>query len=542
MIARKKKIVLYQPQQCDQKRGIPSSRDLLPLEMLTIATFPDREGYEVVIIDAQLYEEEEAHRRLLEACEGALLYATTGILGYMVVDGYNASKKVRERFPDLTSVVGGWFASVKTEMQLRTGFYDAVVLGQGEFVFHEIVQAVDAGEPLDSVQGLALLRDDEVVFTGKRKPVSWENTPWAPWHLLDIEPYRTHQLRPGSHGDYLRMPGPGVGDEARQPYFGISYYSSYGCPEPCTFCCSPIVTDRRWKAMKGQRILEELSDLHERWGFDVVRFHDANWGVAEKRVAEFADMKLESGQPWKYNAFLETHSILHYKSETLDKLAQSGLYIAEIGAEAGSDEMMSKIGKPIKGDDNIAAAVEMDKRGICASVTYIIGYPHEEPGSMIATIDQCRRLHNAAPLARPTVWPYRPIPGTAMWDQAIDLGYDPPKTIVDWGSIGEYHMEETWPGKIPQFVANMRKMYQHYVTLDYGMARGKRGLWEKRAGRRLRNGSYHSTAGRIEAKAFSIYNRLARKLSSGGETSRSFIDPEHASFMPGVKPQKQTAS
>jgi len=173
MIARKKKIVLYQPQQCDQKRGIPSSRDLLPLEMLTIATFPDREGYEVVIIDAQLYEEEEAHRRLLEACEGALLYATTGILGYMVVDGYNASKKVRERFPDLTSVVGGWFASVKTEMQLRTGFYDAVVLGQGEFVFHEIVQAVDAGEPLDSVQGLLLLRPYDAVFTVKRKPVSW---------------------------------------------------------------------------------------------------------------------------------------------------------------------------------------------------------------------------------------------------------------------------------------------------------------------------------------------------------------------------------
>ena len=541
MIARKKKIVLYQPQQCDQKRGIPSARDLLPLEMLTIATFPDREGYEVVIVDAQLYEEEEAHRRLLEACEGAMLYATTGILGYMVVDGYNASKKVRERFPDLVSVVGGWFASVKTEMQLRTGFYDAVVLGQGEFVFHEIVQAVDAGEPLDSVMGLALLRDDQVVFTGKRKPVSWENTPWAPWHLIDIEPYRTHQLRPGSGGDYLRMPGPGRGDEARQPYFGISYYSSYGCPEPCTFCCSPIVTDRRWKAMKGDRIMDELSDLHQRWGFDVVRFHDANWGVAEKRVKEFAELKLSSGQPWKYNAFLETHSILNYEASTLDALAESGLYIAEIGAEAGSDAMMEKIGKPIHGDDNIAAAVEMDKRGICASVTYIIGYPHEDPRSMVSTIDQCRRLHNAAPLARPTVWPYRPIPGTAMWDQAIELGYDPPKTIVEWGSIGEYHMEETWPGKIPQDIANMRKMYQHYVTLDYGLARGKRGVWEKRAARRLQNGSYYSTAGRIEAKAFSVYNRLASKLTSDGETSRSFIDPEHASFMPGVKPQKQTA-
>jgi hypothetical protein len=147
----------------------------------------------------------------------------------------------------------------------------------------------------------------------------------------------------------------------------------------------------------------------------------------------------------------------------------------------------------------------------------------------------------AAPLARPTVWPFRPIPGTVMWDQAIELGYDPPKSVVEWGSIGEYHMEETWPGKIPQHIANMRKMYQHYVTLDYGFARNKRGLWEKRAAKRLSQGTYATTAGRVEAKAFSIYNRLAKKLASRGDSSRSFIDPDHASFMPGTRPVKPSA-
>lgn len=542
MISRKKKIVLYQPQQVDQSRGLPSAKDLLPLEMLAIAGLPLKDGFEIEIVDASLYSEEEAHKRLVAACDGALMYATTGILGYMVVDGYNASKLIKETYPDLPMIAGGWFASVKYDLQLRTGFYDAVVLGQGELTFHDVVRAIDSGEPLDSVPGLALLRDDEIVFTEKRKVVNWDTLPDNPWHLIDIEPYREHQLRAKSHGDYLRMPGPGHDGEERKPYFGISYYSSYGCPEPCTFCCSPIVTGRRWKAMRGDRMLDELAELHDRWNFDVVRFHDANWGVAQKRVKEFAELKLEREQPWKYNAFLETHSILNYDASTLDTLAESGLYIAEIGAEAGTDEMMEKIGKPIKGDDNIAASVEMDKRGVCASVTYIIGYPHEGPESMRSTIDQCRRLHVAAPLARPTVWPFRPIPGTVFWDQAIELGYQPPQSIVEWGSIGEYHMEETWPGKIPQSVADMRKMYQHYVTLDYGFARNKRGIWEKRAGRRLADGSYYSTAARIEAKAFSVYNNLSKKLSSRGDSSRSFIDPDHASFMPGTKPAKPTAN
>jgi radical SAM superfamily enzyme YgiQ (UPF0313 family) len=531
----KKKIVLYQPQQVDASIGPPSSGDMLPLEMLTIAAYPDRDGYEIVIVDGSLYPQEQAHARVLEACEGALLYATTGILGFMVNDGFACSTKVRARYPRLPMVIGGWFASVRPELQLATGLYDAVVLGQGELAFRDVVRAIDAGEPLEGVEGLALWRDGEVVRTAKRAVAGWDQILNAAWHLLDVEPYRERQLSPDAHRHILRMPTPpALG--ARKPYFGITYFSSYGCPEPCTFCCSPIVTDRRWKAMPAERMLDDLAALKERWGFDVVRFHDANFGVLQKRTREFAEGMLARGLKFWWNAFLETHSILSYKPEVNDALAASGLYVAEIGAEAGTDAMMSKIGKPIHGDDNIAAAVEMDKRGVCASVTYIIGYPGEEADSMLATIDQCRRLHVAAPLARPTVWPYRPIPGTAMWDQAIALGYQPPQTLPEWGSIGEYHLEETWPGKIPREVAQRRKLYQHYVTLSYGLARGKVGWWERRAERRLRENDWRF--GEIEAKVFDAVLRVERKLFPAPEISRSWVDPGHKTGTAGNKYSK----
>jgi radical SAM superfamily enzyme YgiQ (UPF0313 family) len=523
-----KKIVLYQPQQVDESFGPPSSKDMLPLEMLTIAAFPLRDGYEVVIVDGSLYSRADAQRRLLEACEGALLYATTGILGYMVKDGYYASTAVKERFPDLPMFIGGWFASVRPDLQLATGLYDAVVLGQGELTFRDLVAAVssagDLARALEDVPGLALFRDRQVVKTEHRSVVGWDQVLNVPWHLLDIAPYRDHQMRPESHGDILRMPTPPAMGK-RAPYFGITYFSSYGCPEPCTFCCSPIVTDRRWKAMPADRMLDDLAELKERWNFDVVRFHDANWGVMQKRAGEFAEGMLSRGLKFWWNAFMETHSILQYKPKVLDDIAASGMYIAEIGAEAGTDEQMKLIGKPIQGDDNIAAAVEMDRRGVCSSVTYIIGYPGEEADSMLATIDQCRRLHVAAPLARPTVWPYRPIPGTAMWDQAIELGYQPPTHLEEWGSIGEYHLEETWPGKIPPNVAQMRKLYQHYVTLAYGLARGKVGWWERRAEKRLRENDFR--LGMFEARAFDVYNRVERKLFPRVEVSRSWVDPGH---------------
>jgi anaerobic magnesium-protoporphyrin IX monomethyl ester cyclase len=524
MIQRKKKIVLYQPKQVDEALGLPSSKDMLPLEMLTISAYPLQDGYEIEIVDGSLYEGDAGHRVLVDACEGAMLVGTTGILGYMVNDGWQAMGKVKARHPDLPAVVGGWFASVRPDLQLGTGFYDAVIHGQGELTFHDVVRAIDAGEDLANVPGLSVLRDGEIVRTEHRTVAGWDKILPVPWHMLDIEPYKVAQLRANSARDVLRMPSPpwiGYG----KPYFGITYFSSYGCPEPCTFCCSPEVSDRRWKSMAAGRMLDDIEDLHQRWGFDVIRFHDANFGVMQKRVKEFSEGLLERDIRIGWNAFMETHSILSYKPAVLDAMSESGMYIAEIGAEAGSDDMMRLIGKPIKGDDNIAAAVEVDKRGIQASCTYIIGYPGESEGSMMATIDQCRRLHNAAPFSRPTVWPFRPIPGTAMWDQAIELGYEGPATLPEWGSIGEYHLEETWPGNIPPSVGDARMMYQHYATLSYGLARGKVGWWERRAQKRLEDGTF--LQGRLEAKAFSLYNRLCKKVFNQEETVRSWVDPGH---------------
>jgi len=72
-------------------------------------------------------------------------------------------------------------------------------------------------------------------------------------------------------------------------------------------------------------------------------------------------------------------------------------------------------------------------------------------------------------------------------------------------------------------------MYQHYVTLDYGLARGKRGFWEKRAQKRLERGELTGgfPSGRWEARAFDLYNRVEKKLFPRQEVSRSWVDPGH---------------
>ena len=514
------KIVLYQPQQTNRSTGPQSSCDMLPLELIHVAAFPLRDGHEAVIIDGSFYSQDEAHRRVREACAGAGLFATTGILGWQVSDAYTCAESVRAEYPSLPRVIGGWFASVLPEVELRDGVFDAVVLGQGELTFRDLVEAVATGSDWEQVAGLALWRGGAVHKTEKRPVVGFDQLIDPAWELIDFAPYREGQLRADSPGHTLRMPAPPwIGK--RSPYVGITYFSSYGCPEPCTFCCSPFVTDRRWKAKPAAKILDDIEMLRERWGgFDVVRFHDANFGVMEKRTKEFAEGLLARGIRIGWNAFIETYSVNNYKESVLDACAASGYYVAEVGAETGDPEMMKRIGKPIKGEANFEAAARLHDRNIWASITYIIGFPYESEEAMLATIDQARRVQLRCPNSSTHVLPYRPIPGTKNFEEAQELGYVPPQDVHTWGNIGEYHTHQTW-NVIPERVMRMRHLHNHYTTLYKGIARKRTGLFEKLAKWRLEKDCMSFP---VDAKLFHVVNSVEKRLRPSQRVTRDLVD------------------
>ncbi len=513
------KIVLYQPQQSNHTRDGISSGDMLPLELMHVAAFPLHDGHSVTLVDGSLYDQDEAHRRLVEACRGADLFATTGILGWMVSDATSAAERVRAAHPQVRRFVGGWFASVMPHLYLRDGLFEAVVLGQGELTFRELVAAAQSGEPLEQVAGLALWRDGGVVRTDHRQVVGFDQLIDPAWDLIDFEPYRQRQLLANSPGHYVRMPGPPwIG--RKKPYVGITYFSSFGCPEPCTFCCSPQVTNRRWKAKPAAKILDDLQMLQERWGgFDVVRFHDANFGVMEKRTREFAEGLLERDMRIGWNAFIETYSVNNYKESTLDACAASGYYVAEVGAETGHPDTMKRIGKPIVGDANFQAAARLHDRDIWASITYIIGFPYEPEESMMATIDEARRVQLRCPNSSTHVLPFRPIPGTKMYDQSLELGFRPPDDIHRWGNIGEYHLHQTW-NVIPERVLRARKLHNHYTTLYKERAQGRHRVFGRLAEWRLEKDEMRFP---IDAKLFGAWSRIEQRLRPK-KRHRDYVD------------------
>ncbi|HKX46778.1 MAG TPA: radical SAM protein [Planctomycetota bacterium] len=510
----KKKIVLFLPHRADPTRGEAFSADLLPLELLQIASGPVADGHEVVLIDAMI--EDDYIAKVLEACDGALCFASSCILGYQVYDGFVVAQAVRERHPHLPIVWGGWFPSVTPELYLGAGIADAVGIGQGELTFRDVVRALAAGEPLDSVPGLALWRDGRVVLTEHRPVVGFEEFERVPWELLEYERYATKQTTPTKLKVRHRFPLPGHWTPQHPPR-GFSYFSSFGCPEPCTFCCSPALTGRRWKAIPGKQLAEDIAELQQRFKFDVLRFQDANFGVAEKRSKEFCDALVDLKVPIHWNGTIEIETIMRYSEETLDALEASKCHLLWLGAEAGTAEMQERIKKKIQLHHIPQAIGRLAKRNIVPGTFWIIGYPGETQESMEETLRMAAIIKHMYPIAGSEVYPFRPIPGTEDFTQAVKDGYVPPKDFHEWGKCFEYkYNAHNTP--LPETVRETWRRYNNTAAI-YDMHVQEGWQWIRRtlsrmAGWRLRTGNYTLP---VEQKVFDVYVRLSGQRQRGAE-------------------------
>jgi anaerobic magnesium-protoporphyrin IX monomethyl ester cyclase len=531
MIQRKPKIVLFLPHRADPGRGEAFSADLLPLELIQIASGPIADGYEVVIIDAMI--EPNYMDKVLEACEGAMIFGSSCILGYQVYDGYVAAKAVRERFPSLPIIWGGWFPSVIPELYFQHNIADAVCIGQGEITFREVVQAVACGEPLANVPGLAIEKDGQMVFTDHREVVGFNQFEPVPWHLLEYDRYVELQLQPmRTQKVRHRFPLPGKFTPMNPPK-GFSFFSSFGCPEPCTFCCSPGITGRRWKAIPGKQLAEEIVELKERFGFDMLRFQDANFGVAEKRTKEFCQTMVDLDADVWWNGTIEIETIMRYKDTTLDLLEESKCHLLWLGAEAGTEEMQERIKKNIKIDNIPIAIGELVKRNIVPGTFWIIGFPGESQYSMEQTLKQAAHTKFLYPLAGSDVYPDRPIPGTPDFRAAVDLGYKPPTDFAEWGDCFEYkYNSQNTP--LPDSVRHTWQRYNNTAAI-YDMHNQEGPTWmrkllSKMAGTRLRKGNYGFP---IEQKLYDMYV----KATGQAQKKQKDVDQEYQQLQPETHAQ-----
>lgn len=507
------KIVMYYPERGDPALGQPYSADLMPLEFLHIIPPAQAKGFEFVIIDSMV--EPNPMERLWEELEDAFAYASTCIVGYQVADGAAVAVQVRERYPDIPMIQGGWFPSVAPELYLQRRLADAVCIGQGEVTFTEWLCAVRDGTPVEDVAGLAIWHDDEMVRTQTRGVVPLDNLPPPAFDLIDVESYLDVQVAQASTAKVrYRFPDP-PGYSMQNPYRAISYFSSYGCPEACTFCCSPQVTGRAWKALDGHLLVDRIVELKEQYDFDVVRFQDANFGVNPKRVHAFCQELIDRDVGVAWNATIEVESIIRYTDETLDLMRDSGCHMMWVGAETATADMQEYIRKHIK-DGNINTAMRrMWERDIKIGLFWIIGYPDETEQSMRATMTLAAEMKTRYPNCTSEVLLYRPLPATECGAHAERNGYEMPLSFDTWGGMVEYKFENKTYESLPPLIRRDYHRYTYLVPWFDGLVKGETPIHRFLKAMATWRLTHQAYAFPIEFKIYDLGKKLLSKLGLG---------------------------
>ncbi len=382
----------------------------MPLGLLAVASALDPEEYDVEIIDGRL--EKNPLDRLLQRADGALCLGITVLTGMPIRDALAISRGVKERFPDLPIIWGGWHPSLFPLETLREESIDITVQAQGEITFNELVARLAGRQGLEVVSGIAWKNNGKPVRNPPRPMTPMNELPPMNYDLIPIERY--YGLKKRKQFDYI---------------------SSTGCFFRCAFCADPFVFKRQWTGIDPIRIVDELEALWREHRFDEVAFQDETFFTYRKRVTEMTRELIRRELPFSWTGTMRADQGSRMSEEEWELCARSGVRWLLIGVEAGSQEMLDWMQKDITLEQVFHCANMCIRYGIDARFPIIVGFPGETEESIRASLDVAKQLRGMHPGFETNIFYFKPYPGSRITDEAVRGGYQLPTQLEEWADF-----------------------------------------------------------------------------------------------------------
>ncbi len=273
-------------------------------------------------------------------------------------------------------IAGGPHPSARPEETL--GFFDYVVLGEGEETLPELINVLQNGGDISSVKGIAYKKNNRIIFTGKREDIDLDNYP-------PFDPDVMHS----------------------------SIEITRGCPFSCAYCQTPQLFGHRMRHRSIDVISKYAAFLID------VRFTSPNAFAYGSDGIHPRIEKIEallSALP-RRNIFFGTFpsevrpeflndSVLELVS---DYCANSTI---NMGGQSGSQRMLDRINRGHTVEDIIVGAEKCLKLGFTPVVDFIFGLPYETEEDQLDTLKLIKWLTGKG--AKVHSHYFMPLPGTPL--------------------------------------------------------------------------------------------------------------------------------
>ena len=299
---------------------------------------------------------------------------------------------------DIFIVVGGHHATAFPEETLRDLGCDAVVRGEGEYTFKELVERLMKNLSLEGLEGVTYRKGDSDIVSNKPRPPieNIDNLPWPARELLNP-------------GDYSIM----------------TILTSRGCPFNCIYCDKGIST-RKVKFRSAEDIFAEMKHIATKLNKKRLYIVDDHFFLSRNRLEPILDRMIREklGVSWVCQARVDGMS-----EDILQKAKESGCEQIMYGIETGDETELRYMRKEARLSEAENAVRFTKDAGITARTNFMLGFPVSTRKTIRNTINFAKRL-------RPDIvrfFAVSPLPNTDLWDDIYGKGHIPEN--VNWDDI-----------------------------------------------------------------------------------------------------------
>lgn len=314
---------------------------------------------------------------------------------------YDACRVIRRALPEVRIVLGGpEVGPIAEQVLAERQDVDAIVRGEGEETFAELLRVWVSGKRAHMVAGVTARDGEQVVSAPDRPPI--ENLDSIP------SPYLTGILRPVD---------------------GSAYLESYrGCPFQCGYCYEAKGL-RRLRHFTPERVKAEIDAVADAPGMTNFSFIDSVFNLTDERLAWFA----EAMAPHVARG-IRLHTIEvdidRIDSEAASLLVAAGVASVETGPQTVGRTALEVCKRRFDPAKFIAGARALREAGISIECDLIVGLPGDDVYDFLGGLRFCLELDPGI-VQSSTL---HVLPGTDFWERAEELGLhfdpEPPHEVV----------------------------------------------------------------------------------------------------------------
>jgi radical SAM superfamily enzyme YgiQ (UPF0313 family) len=270
--------------------------------------------------------------------------------------------KARSCFGNIPAICGGYGPTFQPKDFLQHGF-DVAVLGDAEAVIVSLVKAIFEQSNLESIPGIAYVRDGQNLLTPQKEPPN----------NLDTIPFPER--------DTIRVA------VARKNYVHVC--TSRGCEAHCSFCSIFSFAKRGsphalWRQRSISNLLDEIRYLYEEHGVRHFKFVDDSFLEPPRDggwASNFRDLILKLGLKIRFRTQVRADRLT---SEVARSLKEAGWISTSVGIENGSTSALKRMRKTASVEDNAKALEILEENQIFVQMGLILF----DPDTTVAELEE----------------------------------------------------------------------------------------------------------------------------------------------------------